>query len=219
MLHRQAAAAVGEVKLGRTNDSLASVPIGSYPSPYRAGQGGGLIGRISDGFAAILARRLALLIGLLLAAWPARAAVLDEHDTSRLAAINEAIQSFEDDIVSALHSVSRDDLEQLESYSYVKLNLEAAHERLNTIFMQVAVSIYMDSPADQSLILTVIYSQLLLPSKNYLNEKKDAIASMALAHPESKVIAAYSARAKAILGERAVPLLDELYQRIGSLQR
>jgi hypothetical protein len=177
------------------------------------------VGRINGCFAATAARRLVLLVGLLLTPFPAHAAGLDEHDTARLADLNEAIQSFEDDIVSALHTVPRDDLEQLASYSYVKLNLEAAHERLNTIFMQVAVSIYMDSPADQSLILTVIRSQLLQPTRNYLNEKRDAIASMALAHPASQAFATYSARANALLGARAIPLLDELNQKIEALQR
>ncbi len=165
------------------------------------------------------AHRLAVLAAVLLAISPLGAAVLDERDTTRLAAIDEALQSFEDDIVSAIHSVPRDDLEQLASYSYVKLNLEAAHERLNNIFMQVAVSIYMDLPADQALVLNVIRSQLLPPSRNYLIEKKDAIASMATAHPASEAFAAYSARASALLGGRAVPLLDELDQRIGATQR
>jgi hypothetical protein len=176
-------------------------------------------GRMKDCVAAAAARRLVLLIGLLLAPFPTQAAGLDEHDTARLADLNGAIQSFEDDIVTAIHSIPRDDLEQLASYSYVKLNLEAAHERLNNIFMQVAVSVYMDSPADQSLILTVIRSQLLQPTRNYLNEKKEAIASMALAHPSSQAFATYSARANAILGVRAISLLDELNQKIGALQR
>ena len=61
--------------------------------------------------------------------------------------------------------------------------------------------------------------QLLTRSRNYLDEKKDAIASMAAAYPDNKVFAAYSTRADAVLGERAIPFLDELYQRIGALRR
>jgi hypothetical protein len=169
--------------------------------------------------------RFALVIGfvlvtsLALAAFPARAAILDENDTSRLADINQAIQSFENDVGSALHNLAPNDSDLIESYAYVELNLEAAHERLNNVFMLVAVSIYMESPPDQFLILNVIHGQLLTPSKNYLNEKKDAIASMAAAHPENRVFAAYSARANAILGDRAIPLLDELYGRIGALRK
>src|SRR5215471_1695542 len=180
---------------------------------------------MNDRFAAraatrfVLAVALVLATALLLATFSARAAVLDERDTSRLAAINEAMQAFENDVGSALHNLSSDDPEQIESYAYVELNLEAAHERLNNVFMLVAVSIYMESPPDQFLILDVLYRQILQPSRNYLNEKKDAIASMAVAHPANPVFAAYSSRADAILGGRAIPLLDELYERIGALRR
>ena len=160
-----------------------------------------------------------LVIGFVLASVTVEAAVFDERDTSRLAAINEAIQSFENDVGSALHNLSSDDAEQIESYAYVELNLEAAHERLNTVFMLVAVSSYMESPSDQFLVLDVLYRQILPRSKNYLNEKKDAIASMAVAHPANQVFAAYRSRADALLGERAIPFLDELYERVGALQR
>jgi hypothetical protein len=160
-----------------------------------------------------------LVIGFAMTTFPAGAAVFDERDTSRLAAINEAIQSFENDVGSALHNLSSDDAEQIESYAYVELNLETAHERLNTVFMLVAVSSYMESPSDQLLVLDVLYRQILERSKNYLNEKKDAIASMAVAHPANQVFAAYSSRAEALLGGRAIPFLDELYDRIGTLRR
>jgi hypothetical protein len=174
---------------------------------------------MNDGLAAKATARLALVIGLALATFPVRAAVLDERDTSRLAAINQAIQAFEYDVGSALHNLGPDETGLIESYAYVELNLEAAHERLNNVFMLVAVSIYMDAPPDQFLVLNVIHGQLLTPSKNYLSEKMDAIASMAAAHPENKVFAEYSARANALLGDRAIPLLDELYGRIGALRK
>ena len=161
----------------------------------------------------------ALMIGVVLATLPAQAAVFDEHDTSRLAGINEAIQSFENDVGSALHNLPPEASGQIESYAYVELNLEAAHERLNTIFMLVAVSIFMESPPDQFLVLDAMYGQLLSRSKNYLIIKMDAIASMAAAHPDNKVFADYSTRANALLGDRAVPFLDELYRRIGALRR
>jgi hypothetical protein len=161
----------------------------------------------------------ALAISFAPAHFPAQAAVLGEDDTARLARINEAIQSFENDVGSALHNLSADDGGDVESYAYVELNLEAAHERLNNVFMLVAVSIYMDSPSDQLLILDVLYRQILPPSKNYVSEKKDAIASMAAARPSSPVFAGYRARADALLGERAVPFLDELYERIAAARR
>jgi hypothetical protein len=160
-----------------------------------------------------------IVTALALATFPSYAALFDDHDAARLAEINDAIQSFEDEVGTALHHLPRDDAEQIESYSYVKLNLEAAHERLNNVFMLVAVSIYMDAQSDQLLILSVMHEQLLPRSKSYLNEKKEAIASMALAHPSSQVFAAYSERAAAVLGDRAIPLLDELYAKIGALRQ
>jgi hypothetical protein len=165
------------------------------------------------------ALRLTLVIALVLVACPLRAAVFDERDLSRLTDINEAFQSFEDEVGSALHHVPQDDAEQIESYAYVKLNLEAAHERLNNVFMLLAVSIYMESSRDEVLILGLMHQQLLTQSKNYLTEKNEAIASMAAAHPANAVFAAYAERAGAILGDRAIPLIDELYRRIGALRR
>lgn len=163
--------------------------------------------------------RFVISIGVALAAMPARAGVFDERDTARLTAIDEAIQSFENDVGSALHNLGPDQADQIESYAYVGLNLEAAHERLNTIFMMVAVAIYMDSEADQLLVADVLHGQLLSRSKNYLYVKNDAIASMAVAHPGNKVFAEYHARASALLSERAVALLDELDARIGAQRR
>jgi hypothetical protein len=181
-----------------------------------ADMGGHGCGPFGSGWiAAAAACRLGLLAALALAALPARAATLDENDTSRLAGINETIQTFEDDVSAALHDLPSDDAEQIESYAYVELNLEAAHERLNTIFMLVAVSVYMESVSDQLLAANVMHAELLPRSKNYLNEKMAAIASMAAAHPASTVFAVYSMRANRIFKDRAIPLLDELYRRTG----
>src|SRR5258708_33835166 len=88
---------------------------------------------------------------------------------------------------------------------------------MNTVLMLVAVSGYMESPSDQFLVLDVLYRQILPRSKNYLNEKKDAIASMAVAHPANQVFAANRSRAAALLGGRAIPSLDELFERVGAL--
>jgi hypothetical protein len=157
--------------------------------------------------------RCGLLIAMALVALPARAAVLEDSDASRLADLNETIKSFEDEVSAALHDLSSNDAEQIESYAYVELNLEAAHERLNTLFMLVAVSLYMEAQSDQLLILNVMHGQLLPQSRNYLNEKNNAIASMAAAHPGNKTLAAYGTRANGIFEERALPLLEELYRR------
>jgi len=161
----------------------------------------------------------AISIALLLMTFGAKAAVFDENDTSRMTAINEAIASLEKDVSRSLHGLPPNDAEKIEAYSYVELNLEAAQERLNSIFLLVAVSMYVDSASDLVQILHLIYAQLLPPSKTYLNEKKDAIASMAVSHPANDEFAAYNARAAAILGERAIPLLDELYRRIAAVLR
>jgi len=172
---------------------------------------------MKDRIAASAASRFVLLVALALPL-PARAALLDERDTSRLADINEAIQSFESNVSASLHDLPQNDVEQIEAYSYVGLNLEAAHERLNTVFMLVAVSVYMESPSDQLLILNVMHEQLLPQSKSYLIGKADAIASMAATHPANKAFVTYRDRAIALLMDRAIPLLDELYRRTGDLR-
>ena len=174
---------------------------------------------MNDRLKAPAARFAAAIVLALAAVMPARAAVLDAQDTARLVAINEAIASFENDVGSALHNLKPEDADQIESYAYVELNLEAAHERLNTVFMLAAVSIYVESATDQALLLQLMRGQLLTRSRNYLDEKKDAIASMAAAHPDNKVFAEYSRRANAILGDRAIPLLEELDRRIGAAPR
>jgi hypothetical protein len=167
----------------------------------------------------LAAMTYALAIGFTLVGFPARAAVFGENDTARLAGITDAIQSFENDVGAALHNLSADDSGEIESYAYVELNLQAAHERLNNVFMLVAVSIFMESQSDQSLILDVLYWQILPPSRNYLNEKLDAIASMAAARPSSPVFAGYRSRADALLRGRAIPFLDELHERIAAARR
>jgi hypothetical protein len=181
------------------------------------------VDNVKPGWCARIAVRaaacFALVTALALAALPARAAVFDENDASRLAGLNEAIKSFEDAVSSALHDLPTDDAEQIESYSYVQLNLETAHERLNMIFMLVALSIYMESSSDQLLTANLMHAQLLRQSMNYLHEKIDAIASMAAVHPANRVFGAYRARASALLGDQAIPLLDELYRRTGALER
>ena len=165
------------------------------------------------------AMHCALLLIVLLTPFAAKAAVFDENDTSRMTGINEAIALLEADVGRSMHGLPPNDAEQIEAYSYVVLNLEAAQERLNSIFLLVAVSMYVDSASDLVQILHLIYAQLLPPGKSYLNEKKDAIASMAASHPANDEFAAYNARAAAILGERAIPLLDELYRRIAAVLR
>src|SRR5260370_3847537 len=151
-----------------------------------------------------------LVVALALATLQGRAAVLDDNDRSRLAGISEAIKSFENEVSAALHDLPANDAEQIESYAYVELNLEAAHERLNTIFMLVAVSSYMESLSDQLLILNVMHGQLLPQSRNYLNEKQNAIASMAAAHPSNKVLPTYGTRAGPLLDTHANPPLTHL---------
>ena len=163
-------------------------------------------------------RRL-LGFALVLAALPAQAALFDQNDTSRLAAVIAEIQSFEDDVRTAVHHVPRNDAEAVESYAYVGLNLEAAHERLNSIFMLMAVAIFVDSSIDELLFLNVMHGQLLPRTKTYLAEKQDAIGSMAVAHPANEVFATYHGRAKTILSDHVIPLLDELDRRIGENKR
>jgi hypothetical protein len=156
---------------------------------------------------------------LALSPFGVQAAGLDDSDTTRLAGLIDQIKAFEDDVSSALHNVPPGDAEAIESYAYVQLNLEAAHERLNTVFMLVAVSGYVESATDQLLILDLMHGQLLPQSKSYLNQKMDNIASMAAAHPADQALANYATRAAGVLGERGVRLLDEFDRKIAEIHR
>lgn len=161
--------------------------------------------------------RCALWLALTFAPVPASAALFNDNDTSRLAGVNDAIQTFQDEVNAALHELSPDDAEQIQSYSYVGLNLEAAHERLNDVFILIAVSTYVESATDELLVLNLMHAQLLRQSRNYLSEKESNISSMAAAHPANPKFVAFSDRAKALLRERAIPLLNEFYRRIDEL--
>jgi hypothetical protein len=163
--------------------------------------------------------RSALLIILVLMSLPANAAVFNETDISRMSGISDAIVALEEDVSRSMHNLPPNDPEQIEAYSYVELNLEAAQERLNGIFLLLAVSMYMETPSDQLQIVNLMYLQVLPQSKSYLNEKSDAIASMAASHPANDDFASYKTRAAAILEDQAVPLLDELYRKIEALHR
>jgi hypothetical protein len=165
--------------------------------------------------------RAALVMGLFLAltSASARAAAFGEADTARLAGLIEQVKSFEDDVSSALHDVPPGDAEKIESYAYVQLNLEAAHERLNTVFMLLAVSTYVESTFDQALILDLMHGQLLPQSKNYLDEKASNIASMSAAHPADQALAGYAKRAAGILGQSGIALLDEFERQIAPAPR
>ena len=52
-----------------------------------------------------------------------------------------------------------------------------------------------------------------------LDPNLKSFASMAVAHPENQVFAAYRSRADALLGGQAIVFLDDLYERIGALRR
>jgi hypothetical protein len=165
-------------------------------------------------FAVRTLRRAAALVVFALPGLPATAAVFNDNDIARISEISDAIMSLDDEVSRAMHDLPPDDAEEIEAYSYVELNLQAAQERLNSVFLLTAVSIYMESPIDQQQIENLMYRQILPQSRIFLHQKTDAIASMAASHPSKAEFKAYSARAAAILSERAVPLLQELSRRI-----
>jgi hypothetical protein len=150
---------------------------------------------------------------------PAAAATLDDADAARLAGLIDQVKAFEDDVGAALHNVPPGDAEQIEAYAYVQLNLEAAHERLNTVFMLLAVSSYVESSSDQLLVLDLMRGQLLSQSRNYLDQKADNIASMAAAHPADEILASYAKRAAGVLGETGVGMLADFDRKIADTKR
>jgi hypothetical protein len=174
------------------------------------------MGTIICRLVARLAGSAALCIGVVLAAVPARPSDLDQDDISRITAVTDAIRSLEDDVSRTMHDLPAGDAEQIEAFSYVELNLESAQERLNSVFLLVAVSMYMEASADEAQILNLMSRQILPPSKTFLRQKSDAIASMAVSHPGNQEIAALSMRASALLRDRAIPMLDELARKIGT---
>jgi hypothetical protein len=166
--------------------------------------------------AARLALSAAFCIAVALAAVPARAGDLDQSDISRITAVTDAIRSLEDDVRRTMHELPADDAEQIEAFSYIELNLESAQERLNSVFLLVAISMYMETSGDEAQILNLMSRQILPPSKTFLRQKSDAIHSMAVSHPGNQQIAAFTTRALALLRDRAIPMLDDLSRRIGA---
>jgi len=169
-----------------------------------------LIGRL----AARMAAPAAFSVALALAAVPAHPADLNQADISRITAVTDALRSLEDDVSRTMHDLPPDDAEQIEAFSYVELNLESAQERLNSVFLLVAVSMYMETSSDEAQILNLMSKQILPPSKVFLRQKSDAIHSMAVSHPGNQQIAAFTSRALALLRDRAIPMLDELTRKI-----
>jgi hypothetical protein len=167
-----------------------------------------------------LAARLALSAGfclvVALATVPARSADLDQNDISHITAVTDAIRSLADDVSRTMHDLPPGDAEQIEAFSYVELNLESAQERLNSVFLLVAVSMYMETATDEGQILNLMSRQILPPSRTFLRQKSDAIASMAVSHPGNREIADLTMRASALLRDRAIPMLDELARKIGA---
>src|SRR5690242_14213891 len=131
----------------------------------------------------------AFCIGVALTAVPALPADLDQADISRITAVTDALRSLEDDVSRTMHDLPPDDAEQIEAFSYVELNLESAQERLNSVFLLVAVSMYMETSSDETQVLNLMSKQMLPPSKTFLRQKSDAIASMAVSHPGNREIA------------------------------
>jgi hypothetical protein len=160
-----------------------------------------------------------LLFVLILPGSPSKAAVFNDGDIARMSEISDAITSLDDDVSRTMHNLPQDNAEEIEAFSYIELNLQAAQERLNSIFLLTAVAIYMESEADQLQIENLLYRQVLPQSRTFLHQKTDAIASMALAHPGNDQFKTYSAQAGAILSERAVPLLQGLSDRIAAALR
>jgi hypothetical protein len=169
--------------------------------------------------AARTASLAAPLVVFLLLSFSAKAGVFNDGDISRMAEISDAIMSLDDDVSRTMHDLPPADAEQIEAYSYVELNLQAAQERLNSIFLLTAVSIYMESSTDQQQIESLMVRQVLPQSRTFLHQKSDAIASMAVSRPSNVEFKTYSTRAAAILAERAVPLLEEFSRKIEAAQQ
>jgi hypothetical protein len=147
------------------------------------------------------------------------AAVFNQQDIKRLTEIDAAILSLEQEINASLKSFPYFEGERISLYAILELNLEAARERLFTITMLVAGSFAMETPADQARNLNILYSHILPPTRAYLNAKKKAIIEIARAASSDDLFVSYSSRATIVLGDRALPVVEELYRRLAALHK
>lgn len=143
------------------------------------------------------------------------AALFNQQDVSKLSDINTSIQSLIQDIDVSTKSVPPEDVKRILSLRYLALTLETVQERLNTIVVLVIIS----TGSDQFIILNVLYEEMVPKSKDYLNSNRNAILSVATANSADRLYVVYSERAASIIADRALPLLEEFYQKIKSIRR
>lgn len=148
----------------------------------------------------------------------ARVSLFNQQDIDRLMEVNNAIQALKQDVTATLKSLPSYQVETIQSYAVLELSLEAAQERINSVFVLVATANQMEIWNDEARILNGMYGTLLPSSKTYLNSKRTAIISIASAHTADNMFIACSNRAATILGG-ALQLIDELYRRIATIHK
>jgi hypothetical protein len=160
-----------------------------------------------------------LSITFLAHAAPTQVTVFNQQDVDRLLQIGNAIQSLKEDVTISLKSLPSHQVERIQSYAFLEVSLEAVQERLNSVLILVGTANVMETWNDQARILNGMYGELLPKTKIYLNAKRTAIINIASGHSADNMYVAYSNRAAGILGDRALPLIDEMYQRIARLRK
>jgi hypothetical protein len=157
----------------------------------------------------------------LFTASPLWAAVFTQKDAARLSAIIADLQSLRQDVTTSMNTLPSLEVEKINTYSFIQLNLEAAQERLTHVLTLIDLSIYLQSASDEARVLNALYVVLLPPTKGYLNSKMNAIVRIASIRVNSSdaMIVSYSTRASNILTRRTEPLLDELLRRIAALHK
>jgi len=77
----------------------------------------------------------------------------------------------------------------------------------------------MESSSDQGRLLNILYGEVIPQSETYFNQKRTFILNAVTAQSSDNVYASFSARAANIVGDKAIPLLEELYLKINNTRR
>jgi hypothetical protein len=148
-----------------------------------------------------------------------RAAAFNQQDIEGLSVTITTIQSLKQEITASLKRLPSHETDKIKSYVVLELALDAAQEHLNLVYILVKASAVMETPSDRERILTTLYGEMLPRSREILDAKRGAIVTDANAQLSDDLFASYSARAASVLGDRALPLVNELNRRVVALQK
>jgi hypothetical protein len=185
-------------------------------------QGQGQTSSRVEGDPDVVSRRRFMLVSaaaMLASPSTVRAAAFNQQDIEGLSVTITTIQSLKQEITASLKRLPSHETDKIKSYVVLELALDAAQEHLNLVYILVKASAVMETPSDRERILTTLYGEMLPRSREILDAKRGAIVTDANAQLSDDLFASYSARAASVLGDRALPLVNELNRRVVALQK